>query len=248
MDLQTTISDKHVIEDLELQLAESVSKIKFQKRKLVDIEETRDYKIANMQGDSEGQAECMQKPEMDKGLVSHAHEPMTTHDLAPTSSQQHDDSPHKIGRILSFNCTGSDSKDKNALRASLQSAAAGIKEKSIGEFSFEEPSFSLGISDISSQETNSQSQVDLTKKPRRMIFRRTLQLPPCPPSLGSKASAQVQEHCVTVKQVTEAQDDSRVIIVDSESQEHGVQGNPIQVDSQSQDQGFVEGASWELKS
>jgi hypothetical protein len=140
----------------------------------------------------------------------------------------------------------------------LQSAAAGIKEKSIGEFSFEAPSFSLGISDISSQETNSQSQVGLSKKPRRMIFRRTLQLPPCPPSLGSKASAQVQEHCVTVKKVTEAQDDSppslgskasaqvqehcvtvkkvteaqddsRVIVVGSKSQEHGVQGNPIQL-------------------
>jgi hypothetical protein len=54
MDLHTTISDKHVIEDLELQLAESVSKIKFQKRKLVDIEETRDCKIANMQVGSEG--------------------------------------------------------------------------------------------------------------------------------------------------------------------------------------------------
>jgi hypothetical protein len=117
----------------------------------------------------------------------------------------------------------------------LQSAAAGIKEKSVGEFSFEAPSFSLGISDISSQETNRQSQVGLSKKPRRMIFRRTLQLPPCPPSLGSKASAQVQEHCVTVKKVTEAQDDSRVIVVGSKSQEHGVQGNPIQLDSQSQD-------------
>jgi hypothetical protein len=45
MDLQTTVSDKHVSEDLELQLAESVSKIKFQKRKLVHIEETRDGKI-----------------------------------------------------------------------------------------------------------------------------------------------------------------------------------------------------------
>jgi hypothetical protein len=49
-------------------LAESVSKIKFQKRKLVDIEETRDRKIANMQVGSEGQADRMQKPEMDKGL------------------------------------------------------------------------------------------------------------------------------------------------------------------------------------
>jgi hypothetical protein len=108
MDLQTTISDKHVLEDLELQLAESVSKIKFQKRKLVDIEETRDCKIANMQVDTEGKTDCMQEPEIDKGLVSHAHEPMTTHDRAPTSSQQYDDSPNKIGRILSFNCTGSD--------------------------------------------------------------------------------------------------------------------------------------------
>jgi hypothetical protein len=82
---------------------------------------------------------------------------MTTHDKAPTPSQQCDDSPHKIGRILSFNCTRSDSKDKDAPPALLQSAAAGTKEKSLGGLSFEAPSFNLGISDISSQETNSQS-------------------------------------------------------------------------------------------
>jgi hypothetical protein len=38
MDLQTTISDKHVIEDLELQLAESVGRISFQDK--VSEEET----------------------------------------------------------------------------------------------------------------------------------------------------------------------------------------------------------------
>jgi hypothetical protein len=62
-----------------------------------------------------------------------------------------------------------------------------------------------------------------------------LQLPACPPSDCSKASAQVQEHGVTVRQATEAQDDRRVIIIGFESQEHDIQGNPLQVDSQSQD-------------
>jgi hypothetical protein len=230
MDLQTTVSNKHVLEDLEHQLAESVSKIKFQKRKLVHIEETRDGKIAKAQVDTEGKAACIEEAEMEKGTCSHGDEPITTHDKAPTPSQQCDDSPRKIGRILTFNC-----KEKDAPPAQLQSAAADLKEKSLARLSFEAPSFSLGISYTSSQETNSQSQEDLSKKPRRMIFRRNLQLPPCPPSHASKASAQVQEHGVKVKQVTKAQYDSRVIIIGSESQENGVQENPIQVDSQSQD-------------
>jgi hypothetical protein len=93
---------------------------------------------------------------MDKGTGSHVDEPMT--------SQQCDGSPHKLGRLLSFNCTGSDSKENDEPPAQLQSAAACLKEKSLGGFSFEAPYFSLGISDTSSQDTNIQSQEDLSKK------------------------------------------------------------------------------------
>jgi hypothetical protein len=179
MDMQTTIFDKHISEDLELQLAETISKLKFQNRKLVDIEETRDGKIAKVQDDTEGMAACMQEPEMDKGIGSHADDPMTTHDKALISSQQYDASPHKIGRILSFNCTRFDNnKDKDAPPAQIQSTDVGSKEKNLAVLSFEAPSFSLGISDTSSQETNSQAQKDISKKPHHRIFRRTLQLPP----------------------------------------------------------------------